>query len=47
MLFHQRIEYRDDNECEDSGRNVNTPFLTQSSRRVFMPHFGTQMASCH
>lgn len=20
MLFHQRIEYRDDNECEDSGR---------------------------
>ena len=26
---------------------VNTPFLTQSSRRVFMPHFGTQMASCH
>lgn len=27
--------------------SVNTPFITQSSRRIFMPHFGTQMASCH
>lgn len=27
--------------------NVNTPFIIQSSRRVFMPHFGTQAASCH
>gem|GEM_PF-3977270 len=25
MLFHQRIEYRDDNECEDSGRNHPHP----------------------
>lgn len=26
---------------------VNTPFITQSSRREFMPHFGTLTASCH
>src|SRR5690554_284817 len=26
---------------------VNIPFITQSSHRVIMPHFGTQMVSCH
>ena len=27
--------------------SVNTPFITQSSRRIFMPHFGTQTVSYH
>src|SRR5690554_1449296 len=27
--------------------SVNIPFITQSSRREFTSHFGTQMVSCH
>ena len=27
--------------------SVNIPFITQSSRRIFMPHFGTQTVSYH
>lgn len=33
--------------CFRSNFSVNTPFITQSSRREFMPHFGTLTASCH
>lgn len=32
---------------ETWGGAVNTPFITQSSRRIFMPHYGTQTVSCH
>ncbi len=28
-------------------RNVNIPFITQSSHRIFMPQFGTQTVSYH
>ena len=47
-LVVRLINFNQTDKTENTyGHFVNTPFITQSSRREFMPHFGTLTASCH